>query len=91
MGIAGIKLYIPSEKNHISVVSFSFSHIDSDVAGEILDADFGIAVRTGYHCAPYIHKYLNDIECMGTVRIGLGQFNTKDDVDSLIEAIKEMR
>ena len=89
--INGIKLYIPSEKNHISVVSFSFSSMDSDVAGEIFDEDFGIAVRTGYHCAPYIHKYLGDKESMGTVRIGLGQFNTKDDIDCLIEAIMEMR
>lgn len=89
--INGIKLYAPNEKNHISVVSFSFSSMNSDVAGEILDEDFGIAVRTGYHCAPYIHKYLGDIESMGTVRIGLGQFNTKDDIDSLIEAIMEMR
>ena len=88
--INGIKLYVPSDKSHISVVSFSFSSMDSDVAGEILDEDFGIAVRTGYHCAPYIHKYLGDIECMGTVRVGLGQFNTYEQIDQLIEAVKEI-
>lgn len=56
----------------------------------ILDEDFDIAVRTGYHCAPYIHKYLDDEKYLGTVRISLGQYNTKNDIDQLIDAISEL-
>ena len=54
------------------------------------DEDFDIAVRTGYHCAPYIHKYLDDEKYLGTVRISLGQYNTKNDIDQLIDAISEL-
>ena len=56
----------------------------------ILDEDFDIAVRTGYHCAPYIHKYLKDESTLGTVRVGLGQFTNKQDIDQLINAIGEL-
>ena len=56
----------------------------------ILDEDFDIAVRAGYHCAPYIHKYLRDTNSLGTVRIGLSKFNTMDDVNSIVEALREV-
>ena len=42
------------------------------------------------HCAPYIHKYLDDKKYLGTVRISLGQYNTKNDIDQLIDAISEL-
>lgn len=56
----------------------------------ILNEDYNIAVRTGYHCAAYIHKYLKDEMHNGTVRIGLGMFNTKDEIDYLVKAIFEV-
>ena len=43
-----------------------------------------------YHCAPYIHKYLDDEKYLGTVRISLGQYNKKNDIDQLIDAISEL-
>ena len=52
-----------------------------------MDGEFDIAVRTGFHCAPYIHEFLNDKQYHGTVRIGIGMFTTMDDIDSLIEAL----
>ena len=55
-----------------------------------LNEDFDIAVRTGYHCAPYIHEFLKTVECKGTVRVSLGYFNTEDDVDALVDAIKDI-
>ena len=55
-----------------------------------MDEDFDIAVRTGYHCAPYVHKYLEDEKYLGTVRIGLGRFNTKEDIDQLVDAISKL-
>ena len=58
--------------------------------GVILDEDFDIAVRTGYHCAPYIHKYLKDTDTLGTVRVGLSQFTTEKDIDLLIKALREI-
>lgn len=84
-------LYVPENKEqHIGVISFNVKGYKSDDIGTILDEDFDIAVRTGYHCAPYIHKYLDDEKYLGTVRVGLGQYNTKTDIDQLVDAISEL-
>lgn len=83
-------LYLPAEDRHIGVISFNVNGYKAEDAGMILDEDYNIAVRTGYHCAPFVHKYLNDFEYTGTIRVGLGKFNTKDDIDALINAIQEL-
>ncbi len=71
-------------------MSFTIHGLKSDDVGMILDQDFDIAVRTGYHCAPYIHKYLKDEKSLGTIRVGVGRFTTNQDVDQLVAAIKEI-
>lgn len=58
--------------------------------GVILDEDYNIAVRTGYHCAPLIHKYLKDEDYAGVVRISIGRFNTKEEMDCLVKAVEEI-
>ena len=89
--VKNVLLYIPEEsERHIGVVSFNVMGYKSEDIGMILDQDFDIAVRTGYHCAPFIHKYLNDESYLGTVRVGLGQFNTKEDINQLVDAIREL-
>ena len=90
--IKGIKLYLPSStKKHVGIVSFTLDDMNSEDVGIILDEDFNIAVRTGYHCAPYIHKYLRDERFLGTIRVGLSQFTTKSDIDQLIDALEEIK
>ena len=74
----------------LGIVSFIVEGYDSGDVGQILDDEFDIAVRTGYHCAPYIHKYLQDIPYAGTVRVGIGPFNTKEDIDTFIEAVESL-
>lgn len=74
----------------LGIVSFVVEGYDSGDIGQILDDEFDIAVRTGYHCAPYIHEYLQDIPYAGTVRVGIGPFNTKEDIDTLIEAVESL-
>lgn len=87
----GVVLYLPGKKdNHVGIISFNVNGYKAEDIGVILDEEFDIAVRTGYHCAPYIHKYLKDDIFLGTVRVGLGQFNTKEDIDKLIEAIEDL-
>ncbi len=89
--ITPIKMFLPRNRfNHVGIVSFVFSGYSSEDIGEILDEDFDIAVRTGYHCAPYIHDYLDDKKSLGTVRIGLGQFNTVEEIDQLLRALEEI-
>lgn len=90
--IKGVKLYLPtSVKSHVGIVSFILDDMNSQDVGTILDEDFNIAVRTGYHCAPYIHKYLRDERSFGTIRVGLSQFTTKSDIDQLIAALEEIK
>lgn len=89
--IKGLHLYVQrNQAKQVGIVSFSCEGLKSEDVGQILDEDFDIAVRTGYHCAPFIHKYLKDDVSLGTVRVGIGQFTSKPDIDSLIRALKEI-
>ena len=72
---------------NLGIVSFYVNGYQAYEVGEILDKEFDIAVRTGYHCAPFIHNYIHSIEWGGTVRVGLGIYNTTADVDQLIDAL----
>lgn len=74
----------------LGIVSFIVEGYQSDEVGSILDEEFDIAVRTGFHCAPFIHAHLMDVPYNGTIRIGLSQFNTEDDVDALISALESL-
>ncbi len=89
--IDGVKCYLPKNmNNHLGIVSFSIQKYKSEDVGMILDEDYDIEVRTGYHCAPYIHKYLKDEKTLGTVRVGIGRFTTENDINKLVDAIKEI-
>ena len=74
----------------LGIVSFVVEGYDSGDIGQILDDEFDIAVRTGYHCAPYIHEYLKDNSYGGTVRVGIGPFNTMENLDVLLDAIESL-
>ena len=81
--IPGIKIYGNLE-NKISVISFNLSnHHPSDI-GSILD-QFGIAVRTGQHCTQPVMDYY---KIPGTVRVSLSFYNTKSEIDLLIDALQ---
>lgn len=89
--IRSVKMYVPKDReSHVGIVSFVVDGYISEDVGMILDEDFDIAVRTGYHCAPFIHKYLKDENTLGTVRVGLGKFSAKEDIDKLIYALIEI-
>jgi selenocysteine lyase/cysteine desulfurase len=59
-----------------------------DLAGS-LDISFGIAIRPGLHCAPYIHRRLGTFPD-GTVRLSPGPFNTVEDIDTFLNALTEI-
>lgn len=85
-----ITMYLPPEDKRIGILSFNLEGYKAEDVGMILDEDFDIAVRTGYHCAPFIHDILNDKKSLGTVRVGIGRYNTTNDVDTLVAAINEI-
>lgn len=76
--------------NNLGIISFIVDGYSSDEVGTILDEEYDIAVRTGYHCAPYIHELLQDMEYNGTVRVGVGIFNSTEDIDKLIDALDSL-
>lgn len=84
-----IKIYGPQNyENRASVVSINIEGIDSSKVGYMLNK-YGIAVRTGYHCAPLIHGIIGTMN-RGTVRISPGYFNTFDDIENLVKALKQI-
>lgn len=84
-----IKIYgNKSIEGRCAVISFNIENMDSSLVGYELNKR-GIALRTGYHCAPLIHKALGTIN-YGTVRASFGYFNTFPEIESLIKALKEI-
>ena len=75
-------------ENRCAVISFNIENMDSSLVGYELNKR-NIAVRTGYHCAPLIHKALGTIN-YGTVRVSFGYFNTFSEIESLIKSLKEI-
>ena len=88
--IDGVEIYAPASCNHKSILSINLTNYKANDVADILDQDFDIAVRAGYHCAPLIHKWLKDEKYLGTVRISIGKFNQKRDVEKFVKAIKEL-
>ena len=56
----------------------------------ILDEDYQIAVRTGYHCAPLIHKVLGNESYAGVVRASVGRFTTEEEIENFVDAVEEI-
>lgn len=83
LSIEGLKIY-GTAKEKISVISFNVGEIHPYDIGTILDK-LGIAVRTGHHCAQPIMDFF---EIPGTVRASFSFYNTKEEVDILVESVK---
>ena len=86
-----IKLYLPKViENIVGILSFNVDGYRSEEVGEILSNEFDICIRTGYHCSPFVHDFLESKGFGGTVRISFGAFNSKDDIDILMRALKTL-
>ncbi|WP_417589629.1 SufS family cysteine desulfurase [Owenweeksia hongkongensis] len=78
--------FIGQAKNKASVISFLLGDIHPYDAGVILDK-MGIAVRTGHHCTQPIMKFYN---IPGTVRASFSFYNTKEEIDLMIEGLRKV-
>ena len=81
--IDGIKIYGES-KTKVSVISFNIGETHPYDIGSVID-NLGIAVRTGHHCAQPIMDYF---DIPGTIRISFSFYNTIDEINILIDALK---
>ncbi|MBR6288528.1 MAG: aminotransferase class V-fold PLP-dependent enzyme [Acholeplasmatales bacterium] len=88
--LSNVRVYLPNNYISCGIISINVDGYKSDEVGTILSEDYNICVRTGYHCAPFIHDFLGCKEYAGTVRISIGIFNTKDDIDELITALEAL-
>ena len=79
--------FIGTAPQKTSVISFIFNDIHPYDTGTILDK-LGIAVRTGHHCAQPVMDFF---EVPGTVRVSFGVYNSKQEIDKLIEGLKTVR
>ena len=88
--IAGVTLYGPKDpKKQTAVVSIRIEGMRPLRAGKVLDEQYGIAARVGLHCAPHAHRAIGTFP-EGTVRFGLGYFNTMDEADYTIDTVKKI-
>ena len=88
--IKNIKFYSKNSSNLKSpIVSFNIGNISSDEIALALDEDYDIQVRPGAHCAPLIHKHFGT-EKQGIVRFSFSYFNTDEEVDEAIRAVREI-
>ena len=73
----------------LSVISFNIKDKRPEDVGSILDQKYDIMLRAGLHCAPTAHSVIGTKD-RGTLRIGLGYFNEKEDIDKLVEALNNL-
>ena len=83
--VEGIRIFGTAERKD-AVVSFLVGDIPPLAMGTLLDR-LGIAVRTGHHCAQPLMERLG---IQGTVRASFALYNTKDEIDALVEGVKRV-
>lgn len=81
--LSDLVVYLPDNRNLITgIVSFSVDGIKPQILETALGAQ-NIAVRAGLHCSPWAHEFINSKASGGAVRVSVGYFNTKQDVERL--------
>lgn len=85
LAISGLKIY-GTQAQKSGVISFNVEGIHFFDLGTMLDK-FGIAVRTGHHCADPL---MDHFDIQGTVRASFAVYNTKEEIDVFIEALKKV-
>lgn len=86
--IKGVSVYSPLLPQS-GVISFNIENTQSAVVSEVLDEKYDIATRAGLHCAPLVHRFLGTEET-GAVRMSIGMYNTRQDIDQALLAVEEI-
>jgi cysteine desulfurase/selenocysteine lyase len=86
--ISGVNVVGPLDmKDRGGVISFTIDGVHPHDVGQVLD-QYGIAVRTGHHCAWPLMKKLN---LVGTTRASFHLYNDSKDINALLEAIEKVK
>jgi cysteine desulfurase family protein len=88
--LSEIQVYGPQESSHrLPIVAFNINKINSQEITTVLDSHYDIAVRGGLHCSPLTHEVLYTTN-QGVVRASLSYYNTEEEVDRFLKAVKEI-
>ena len=88
--IPRVRVYGPPEEDErIPIVSFNVDSIHPGQVGFLLDEVYDILVRAGLHCAPHVHRMIKTFPA-GTVRASFGFFNSPEDSQALVRAVREI-
>ena len=87
--IKDIKIYGNFQNKRAAIVAFNVGDIDSSAFSDELSFAYDISTRPGAHCAPLMHKAMNTEE-QGAVRFSFSHYNTEEEVDTAIKAVKEI-
>lgn len=88
--IPGVKLYGDFDTfNRCAIVTLNIGDYDSSEVSDELLTEYGISTRPGGHCAPLMHEALGTVE-QGAVRFSFSHCNTDEEVDTAIQAVREL-
>jgi len=88
--LPGITVYGPaSDEPAVPILTITSTAMDPDRLAFLLDRHYGIAVRSGLHCAPWAHRTIGTIDA-GAVRFGVGNGTTETDVRTAVAAVAEL-
>ncbi len=89
--IKGVTTYCAhTTENQNPVLCFNVQGFEAGDVGTMLDVDYNIASRTGLHCAPMVHEVIGTVEIHGAVRMSIGPFTTREEIDMAIEAVSDI-
>ena len=88
--IPGVTVYGDfSQAVRAPIVTLNIGDYDSGEVSDWLAQDYGIATRSGAHCAPRMHRALGT-ERQGAVRFSFGWYNTEEETDAAVRAVREI-
>ncbi len=88
--IPSVKIYGDFEtEDRCPIVTLNIADYDSSEVSDELLMTYGISTRPGAHCAPLMHKALGTVD-QGAVRFSFSHFNTEEEIDAAIAAIREL-
>ncbi len=87
--IPGVTVYGDFRGDRAAIVALNIGDLDSGAVADTLMTDYGIAVRSGAHCAPRMHAALGT-SAQGAVRFSFGWFNTEAETDAAVQAVREI-
>lgn len=87
--VPGITVYGDFSRRRMAIVTLNIGDYESGAVSDALSEEYGIATRPGAHCAPRMHQALGTVQ-QGAVRFSFSWFNTEQEIDAAIQAVREL-